>query len=322
MNEEIEIILARYFSGEATEKELRTLDIWLAESEENEKQFQQMSLLYQYVGQTDEMPVVDTDKAFSQFKNYIQEKPHYNIKSSFHISKIWSVAAAIAILIIGTFTIFYFTNQPSQIIHLVAVETEQEFTIFENANVTLFPGTEISYHAQSKNELQLTGKATFSVESETLSGLLVQAGETFIQDVGTIFNVSAVYPEISVTVEVMEGEVWFYTEMNSGVYLNAGESAIYDVQTKKFTMIEFVETEHAPSLPEITFHNTPFHQAIEIIKTRYGVNIVISTNELNDVLLNASFDNNEPVEYVLEIIAATLSAELSKKEDTYFITFR
>ena len=45
MNKEIDIILARYFSGEATEKELQALDVWLSKSDENEKLFHQMTLL-------------------------------------------------------------------------------------------------------------------------------------------------------------------------------------------------------------------------------------------------------------------------------------
>ena len=50
MNNEIDIILARYFSGEATEKELQELDIWLSKSNENEELFHQMCLLYQHAG--------------------------------------------------------------------------------------------------------------------------------------------------------------------------------------------------------------------------------------------------------------------------------
>jgi ferric-dicitrate binding protein FerR (iron transport regulator) len=320
MNEEIEHILARYFSGEATEKELHALDIWLSESDENEKQFHQFSLLYQYVGQIGETPAIDTDRALTQFKNYIHEKQHNNRKSSFNISNIWRMAAAIAILVIGTFTVFYFVNPSSNTVQFIVAETSKNITLFENMEVTLFPGTEIIHHKQSKNEVQLKGKATFNIDSETASGIIVQAGETFIKDIGTVFTVNATMPDISISVEVTEGEVWFYTETNSGVYVNAGESAVYDVLTKQFMMIEIVETLRATSLREIIFQNTPFHDAIDLIKTRYGVDIVISTNELNEVLLNASFDNNEPVEYVLEIITATISAQLSKKNNTYIIT--
>jgi len=175
---------------------------------------------------------------------------------------------------------------------------------------------------------------------------VVQAGKTFIKDIGTIFTVDATKPDISVTVKVTEGEVWFFTEINNGVYLKANESAMYDVQTKQFRMIENqsivdefsneqnvvdeeqtvvsekqpTEIERTPSLPELVFKNTPLYEAIDLIKTRYGVDIAISSNELNEVLLNASFDNNESVEYVLEIITATISAHLSKKNNTYIIT--
>jgi len=61
-------------------------------------------------------------------------------------------------------------------------------------------------------------------------------------------------------------------------------------------------------------------KAIELIKARYNVDVLISSKALNEILLNASFDNNESVEYVLEIIAATLSAQWSKKNGRYVIT--
>ena len=356
MNNEIDIILARYFSGEATKKELQALDIWLSKSEENEEKFHQMTLLYQYTGKTDSLPAFNTEKALDQFKSYIHEKEKSSHKSSFNISRIWRAAAAIAILLMGTFAIFYYMNQPSKMIRVMASETQKEITIFENTEVTLFPGTEIIYHAQSNREVQLKGKATFKIDSETSAGILVQAGETFIKDIGTIFTVDALNIEKSITVEVAEGEVWFFTETNSGVYVRANESAVYNVQTKQFAMIEsgmryevcgegdvqaeqfevvesdetiiedrqdVVETVGArralPLQPELVFQNTSLTTAINLIKTHYGIDIIVISNELNEILLNVSFDNNESVEYVLEIIAATVSARLEKQGNQYII---
>jgi ferric-dicitrate binding protein FerR (iron transport regulator) len=361
MNKEIDILLARYFSGKATEKELHALDIWLSKSNENEKLFHEMTLLYQHAGQTDDF-AIDTEQAWTQFKNYLgarekgerrkEEKEKNSYSVFFNVSKVWKAAAAIAILVMGTFAAFHFINQSSKTVHLMAVETQKEFTIFENTDVTLFPGTELTFNTKSSREVQLKGKAIFSIQSKILAGIVVQAGETYIKDIGTIFTVDATTPEKFITVEVTEGEVWFFTEINSGVYLKANESAVYDVQTKQFRMIynqtvvdEFsgeqiimdeqnvVDEEHTvvskkqpaetnltPLLPELVFQNTPLYKAIDLIKTRYGVDIVISSNELNEILLNASFDNNESVEYVLEIITATISARLSKKNTTYIIT--
>jgi ferric-dicitrate binding protein FerR (iron transport regulator) len=317
MNEEVDIILSRYFSGEATPKELHTLDMWLSSSDENEKYFHQMSQLYQYAGQTEESPAFNTEKALAQFKFYMSIKN--NKKIFFKTSNLWRAAAAVALLAITTFALFYFL-QPSKTIQLMATDTQKEFILFENAEVTLFPGTEIVYNKSSNHQVQLKGKATFTIQSEETKKLIVQAGETYIEDIGTIFTVDATAPDKSITVEVTEGEVWFYTENNTGIYLSANESAVYNSQTKQFIKIEkpSVLIEALP-VHEIVFHDTPLIEAIEMIKARYNVDIIISSKTLNEILLNASFDNSESVEYMLEIITATISAQLVKKNETYVI---
>jgi len=306
METEMDKILARYFCGEATRKELRTLEHWLAESDENEKQFHQMNLLYQYVGETEVKSEIDTEKALTKFKTYISEKQ--NSKTFLNTPHFYRIAAAIAILLTATFAIFYFLQQPSKINRLMAVEDSSEYEIFENTNVTLFTNAEIIYNSKSKQEIQLKGKATFKVDSKTSgTGIVVQAGETFIKDIGTIFTVDATEPDRFITVEVSEGEVWFYTNTNKGVHLKRNESAVYDVQKKQFNM-------------ELIFQNTPLREAIEMIKKRYGVDIIIQSETLSELFLNASFDKNDSVENVLEIIVETIGAQMLMKENVYIIT--
>lgn len=325
MNEKIDIILSRYFSGEATPKELRMLDTWLAESDENEEQFYQMTLLYQQVGEQYQMPALDTKSALTKFKTYIHNKPNNRIGLFFKNPQIYRAAAAIAILLIATFSLFYFINYPSKIVQLVAVNEQQEFTLFENTDVTLFTGSEISYDTKTNNTLHLKGKATFKVDSKTLtaSGIIVQVGETFIKDIGTIFTIDATTPEISVTVSVTEGEVLFYTNSNSGVSVKANQAAIYDAEIKQFSIItepEYAEEpEFAPPLHEIVFQNTLLYDALNMIQTRYGVNILVQSNQFDDMMLNVSFNPNESIEYILDIITATISAQWSKKGKNYII---
>jgi len=321
MNNEMDIILSRYFSGEATEEELRKLDVWLSKSDENEKQFHQLSLLYQYAGRTDDSPAVDTQKALTQFKSYMLEKQR---KSNNHVflrpAYLLRAAATVAILVITSFALYF--TQSAKTIQLRAVETIEKHKLSENTDVTLFAGSKISYK-KANNIVQLKGKAVFNVHSKTAGGIVVQAGETYIKDIGTIFIVDASSPDKSITVEVTEGEVWFYTEKNSGVYLKANEIAMYDLQTKQFKMIEkeVVDIKEEPISNEFDFQNTPLRDAIDAIKVRYKINIVIASNDLNEVLLNASFDKNESVEYVLDIITTSLSAKWTKKDNKYIITF-
>jgi len=314
MNDEIDIIISRYFSGEASEKELLALDNWLSESDENEKMFHQMNLLYQCVGQTNMLPTIDIGNALLQFKNYIHKKQKNNYPPFFKSSIIWKAAAVIAMLIISAFSLFYFINKPSEETYLMATETSKECKLFKNTNVTLYSGSEIVYNAKSKQEVLLIGKATFKTSEE----IIVQAGETFIKNFGTIFTVDATNSDKFITVEVSEGEVWFYTNTNAGIHLKSDEISTYDVQIKQFNTI--VGTQHATSLQqELIFQNTPLFEAIDIIKKHYNIEIIIVSNTPNDVLLNVSFDKKESIENVLDIITATISAKWSKKNGAYII---
>ena len=316
MNNEIDIILSRYFSGEATKKELRTLDSWLAKSDENEKQFYQMALLYQYVGQADDLPVVDTDKAMLQFKNYISAKQKNSRSSFFKISTAWRAAAAVAILLIGTFAVFHFINQDSESIQILAGDTQKECVLFENANVTLFPGSEIVYNTKTNRSIQLKGKAAFVIQSKS-KGIVIQAGETFIEDIGTIFTVDATHPDKSISVEVAQGEVKFYTEVNTGVHLKNKENAVYNVQTKQFRIL--TEKRYAASPQDMIFQDTPLYKAIEEIKMRYGVDVLIHPEMPSGILINASFNKNESLENVLNVITTTISARWLKENNVYVI---
>ena len=323
MNEEIDIILARYFSGEASQKELEKLDLWLAQSEKNEKQFHELSLLYQHIGQKNILQNIDTENALSKIKKHINKKQ--NKKTFFVGQNMLKIAAAITLLVVSTFVLYYFIHQPSKTIRIVAAETLVEYELFENAHTSLFQGAEITYNSKKKNEIKLVGKASFNIQSDEniTAPLVVQAGETFIKDIGTKFTVDATEPENSISVEVSEGEVRFYTNINAGVQVKAGESATYNVDTKIFTISPIPHTPYlTPHIAfPIHFHNTPLIEVIETIEQRYGIEIIVTSQTINNLFLNASFDEDESVENILEIISATFGAQVSKKSGTYIISY-
>ena len=319
----MDIILSHYFSGEATKKELRKLDHWLAQKDENEKYFLEMTLLYQYVGQKDVLTDIDIEKALSKFKYHICKKQKN--KPLFHFSYTFKVAAAVAILLISGFTMFYFL-QPSKTTHFMAVETYRDCKISENINVTLFPGAEIVYNTKKDNKVQLNGKAVFTINNnseKSLKWIIVQAGETYIKNLGTVFTVDAAQPDNYISVEVSEGEVNFYTKSNTGVHLKSNEKAVYNVETKQFVVQtqQAVEMRHTTSLQtEMVFNNTPLQDAINTISARYNVNILIKSESLKDIPLNVSFDGDESLESILDIIMETVSARVVKKDSTYVVT--
>ena len=330
MDEKIDTLLSRYFSGEASEQELQSLDQWLSESAENEAYFEEMTTIFQHAAFVKPMPEPDIEKALSKFKNYycVNDKiarRHESTKarssffmSPFALSRLrafapyFSIAASI-ILIVGI-SLFFF-KKTDNLIHIAANETVLQKTLFDGVNVSLKTGSVIHYNPQNKREvILLKGEATFDINSSRNGNLLVQVGETFIEDIGTVFTVIAHDPEESITVKVTEGEILFYTKNNPGIHIRQSEKGIYHAKENYFEHI-------APlaDIKSIEFDATPLSEVINVLSIQYNVKIKTSADSLNKLQISVGFDPNETIENILAIISETLAMRVTKEPDGSFV---
>ena len=314
MNEQTDILLSRYFNGEASEIELRQLDKWLAESKENEAYFDEMTMIFQHSAGIEPMPKPNEEKAFSAFKSYIEkdEKKQTLIK---RFMPYFSVAASI-VLIIGI--AFFISGDATNTINIVADNNPIQQTLSNGIDVTLTAGTKLQYNPNDKNNVVLKkGEATFSVQPAQSGHLIVQAGEAFIKDIGTVFTVIAHNPDESITVEVTEGEVLFFTKNNTGIHLKAFEKGTYYPKENYFAHI----TANIENIKAIEFSATPLSEVINILSVQYNVAITTSAEALNHLQISVSFDPNESIDNILAIISETLSLHVTKNADgTYVLT--
>ena len=362
MDEKIDILLARYFSGEATADELRQLDVWLAESEENEIYFDQMTSLYQKTRMTTHIPQPNVQKALSKFKKYISQSSETDTKEKYRKRLItYGLVAASIALLVGVFFLLNFSS--SDDIYLKAKTKDTRYMLSESAEVMLFEGSQIQYNKKNKSEIILIGEAHFIVNSKEGESILVQAGETFIKDIGTEFTVTALSPDKEVIVKVQQGKVLFYTSVDSGISLAENEIGHYEVKTKQFSYILkqnatdqttlsegtdlqeiFPEVEQKqeqelnekpnPKEPKQEIKNEPritadgnlefnsayLYEVIDILKNRYHVDIIFEDNSMRTMRINVSFNPNESIDKILNIIAETLSIQISKHGAVYIIS--
>ena len=312
MSEDIDILLSRYFSGEASETELRQLDKWLAESKENVAYFEEMTMIFQHSAGIEPMPEPNEEKAFSAFKSYIEkdEKKQTFVK---RFMPYFSTAASIVLLIGIAFFIF---KSPDNTINIIAENNVMQQTLSNGVDVTLTAGTTLQYHPNDKNNVILKkGEATFSVQPVQSGNLLVQAGEAFIKDIGTVFTVIAHNPDESITVEVTEGEVHFFTKNNSGIHLKAFEKGTYYPKENYFAHI----TANIENIKAIEFNATPLSEVIGILSSQYNADIMISDETLNHLRISVSFDPNESIDNILAIISETLSLHATKNTNGTYV---
>ncbi|MDR0605359.1 MAG: DUF4974 domain-containing protein [Bacteroidales bacterium] len=347
----IDTILVRYFSGEASKSELKQLDQWLAESDENENYFHQMTVLYQQTALMPPLPDTDMQEDLSRYKKYMQSNKILPKRKRIfrHLLLYRIVAASIAILI-AVFVLRY--RNAAHIIQVVADNETQYHPISEHVNVELMSGSQIQYSSNEKYKIIFSGIATFTVDAKEKEKLLVQTGETYIKDIGTVFTVMASNPEKLIQVKVKQGEVIFYTNTDKGVHVKENETACYDPQTKQFSFVQHCirketdnelrkdviskinepfpqEQTHVSTTDavtkkltetEIEFNTVYLYQVVDSLKARYGVDIVFEDNSLRLMQITASFDKNETVENILEIIAETLSIKILRNENAFIIS--
>jgi len=317
MNKETDILLSRYFGGEASEEELGRIDRWLAESGENEKYFDQLTRIYQQSAMMPPMPEPDTEKALADFKAYMRQNQHapekWNApeKRIFRLRPAFLRAAAAVVLLVGTAAFFLLhrpADRPAELILLAAADSPEICELSDEAVVVLSPNSEISYSPDNKNKLELRGKAVFTVQPEQEKKLTVQAGETFVQDIGTIFTVTSCDANGQVLVEVADGEVLFFTLENAGLRIGRDEAAFYNPRSKQFGLVS-----------PIIFEAAPLSEAVAALETRFGIRIRLQAPHLSEIPISASFDKFESVSKILEITAETLLLRAAEEEDGSFI---
>lgn len=228
MEDNTDILLARYFSGEATPQELEQLDHWLSESQENEKHFEEMTLLFQETALRHSLLEPDKERALSRFRDYMNSGERKE-KKGYRIPAVISGIAASFLLLAGLFFLYRYTTKEI----LLTAEQEPVYHIIGHTEIRLAPGGRLKYGNKKTDPIELQGDARFDVRAGNQS-LLVKAGDTYIEDIGTVFSVYAGAKDETVVVEVEEGAVRFFTRSLSGILVHEGERGIYEPHSRQF----------------------------------------------------------------------------------------
>lgn len=325
MTKNTDNLLARYFGGNILDNDMAELEEWISASTENQTYFDQMTNLYEKSGRSDRaMPEPDIALAKEKFIHYItsqqetESTPVYAIRRiPFYKNRMFQ-AASIALLMmlsIATWKVFL-SGHETTIAYQMASKDEM---LPDQTQVILSKNSKITYGSDySKNDktIRLEGEANFRVGHAGKGRLQVIANETFIEDIGTVFAVTA-YPDSNyVSVRVREGQVHFYTRNNNGLKIGVGETGIYNKQSKAFKILaQRIDSLQAGSM-HVDFQAMGLKDAIDIISNAYKVKINLADKSIGNRKITVNFDG-EDVNIVLQIIAQTLDLQLVKGDNGY-----
>jgi ferric-dicitrate binding protein FerR (iron transport regulator) len=224
-----------------------------------------------------------------------------------------AVAATIAFLVLGgRFETSRLTSGPARE-YVTAAGERATIHLSEGSVVMLAPRSRLvvpaSYGTGSR-KLTLVGRGSFDVRHDSMSPMVVTAGDAVIEDIGTYFTVSA-YPDEEVVVEVTEGEAVLTGDEGAAVRLRTGSAGTVGA--------DGAATFSGPARPHarawengrLTFEKESLRSVLNTIERWYDLEIQVDS-ALSARRVTAEFTASRPAE-MIDALATALDARVSRR---------
>jgi ferric-dicitrate binding protein FerR (iron transport regulator) len=321
-------LLLRFLLGEASQDEMTQVQEWLQLSEKNKKVLDDYEAIWSESGKLTPNPVaVDIPSAWINVSDRIDKfESKKTIKTIPLKSKFIKISYSAAAILIIFIAIYQLILKPTPTLQVASNIEIIKDTLPDGSLIALNSNSTISYPKKfNKNErrIKLEGEAFFDIERNEEKPFIIEAGNAFVQVLGTKFNIK-VYENSEIEVIVTEGLVKLYiidseTLDSSSIFLKAGQKGrISTKENRPVYVSENIPDELAWMDYTLIFKDTDLKQTFRLLEDHYNVKINVSDERIFDCRLTTTFSNNS-IDDIIEVIVATFEFEYTKENNTYTI---
>ena len=244
----------------------------------------------------------DTQKAIQRFNEAhgIVRKPRRRVLP--WVSGMMAAAAAVVLCV------FLFRGNRQEI-QLIAGSEIQEFVLPDGSEVTLAPGSRLTYRKKSPRSTQLDGKAYFEVARDEAVPFEITSDGTFVRVLGTKFMVDAAssVKEVYVT----EGKVLFARNKDAeGVILTKDMQATLSPEGNvPVIAVEPDVNSIAWQRGSFIFDRTPLRDVLETLSEHYKVSF--AATDLDKQLSGEFYA--EDLDLIISLIESALDVHIVKR---------
>ena len=244
----------------------------------------------------------DTQKAIDRFNEAhgIVQKPRRRVLP--WVSGMVAAAAAVVLCV------FLFRGNEQQI-QLMAHAQVKEFILPDGTEVTLAPGSTLTYSEKSPRKTELEGKAYFEVARDEAVPFEITSDGAFVRVLGTKFMVDAgsSVKEVYVT----EGKVLFAKSSDAeGVILTKDMQATLSPETNvPVIAVEPDVNSLAWQRGTFIFDKTPLKEVLETLSDYYNVSFV--ADDLSKQLSGEFY--TEDLDLIISLIESALDVNIVKR---------
>lgn len=304
----IENLLSRYLSKEASSEEIVQLMNWKDSSPENLALFENYAKIWAQLKNTSKNQKVDINFEWELHKSkYLGKKAKTRT-----LTPVLKWVAGVLLIIGFSFTAWlYFSTKAIKTNELVS----SEVVLPDGSIVTLNVFSKINYSRNfgKKNRIvELQGEAFFKVKKNSKLPFIIHAGKAEIKVLGTSFNVKAYKNSKQVEVVVAEGTVKVYPKnkpLNSAIIIT-GQKAIYNEKTDNIQNFENDNLNFISwKTKSLVFDNNNLDYVVKTLSEVYQVEMVIENKEILNCTLTTTFDNAD-LSTVLKVLKSTFNIKV------------
>ncbi len=313
-------VLTRFLAGESDQQEEAAVKDWIAKSEMNRSEFEEMEKVWNTLEKTGTNQRINLDNEW----NYLQSRIMKSKIGSkqFSMIPLLRIAAVVILVFSLAFLSVRFLSQNKVTTQLA--ETV-DISLPDGSKVTLNAGSQIRYKSnfgESNRVLKLRGEAYFDVERDTENPFIIELQNAEVKVLGTSFNVKAYKGMEKVEVTVAEGKVSVYNKKQpqNSIIAIAGEKAEYNKQKKVVRKTDNPDRNfNAWKTRTIIFENDSLQQIVSTLSNVYHKTIVLDDPELKNCTLTTIFEN-EDLGTIFQVLESTLDIKIKEEADKIYIS--
>ena len=318
MNElyNIDDLIAKVLTDEATPTEQQELNKWLHASPTNQQYFADLKQIWAQSGDAVASLNVDTDKAWAQVQKRIHEPPKKLSVKWLSTANIMKIAAA-ALLLFGAIK-FFDSGSTLKNKEIAATTTVFQDTLSDGSKVSLNKKSSLTtVFSKKERRVKMSGEAFFEVAHDTIKPFVIEVKTLEIKVVGTAFNVDNLSEVGKIIVVVESGKVLLRGANGAEIYLVKDEKAIYDVATGQFERsINSNKNIMAYKTNRLDFDRTTLSDAVKQINQLFDTNIEIASPSIENCPISSTYTKGQDLEfYFSEIIGESMNLTVEKIGD-------
>ncbi len=259
----------------------------------------------------------DTKKAWEKVDSKL-ESQHIRVRRLWNLGYAASgVAATLLIFLSLTFYTNLFSTSASTISMSTAYGSRSEVVLPDGSVVKLNAGSSLDYHFDkltNTRKVDFKGEGFFEVAKSKQAFIIHTSEGLNVKVLGTTFNLSAYPDDGSVSTSLVEGKVELSIDGSEGLFLNPGQMASYDKQSKK---LEYASGEVSHQLgwtqDKLYMDNMPLSEVCTRLERWYDVDITLGDQILGRKIHYTGVLQEQSVVDVLDALCQLSSVKYELK---------